>query len=268
MKKYFLLCIIAFICVAQITFAQSQVYTPFAFKRVQPPLPVKPASMVSSSLNPVYVADKDPLVALMNNTQDIIKRSRANCLPRKYPDETIVLNAERINNFTAALKWETKYAFKASGFDVERSFADTFHFVAVNFAAATTGKNIKRNYQLPDNNDYTDISFYRIRQRNTDTGYQYSNIVAVKGNESQPFRVYPNPAKEKVWIEVTPKQTGNATIMLYDVTGKVLQQQLMSCTKNILAQKSLIVSKLAAGFYQVKILMPDKTFLTGKFVKQ
>ncbi len=268
MKKYLVLCVAALVCFVQMAFAQPQVYTPFVYKQVQPPLPVKPMPPVSANLKPVYIADKDPYVTMMNHTQDLITKSMANCPALKNRYATIVLSAERANNFTANLKWETKYAFKASGFSVERSLSDTFHFIAQNFAPASAGRDIKRDYQLPDHNDYSGISFYRVRQVNFDTSYIYSNIVLVKGYDSLPFRVYPNPALNRVWIEVTTKLTGNATIMLYDASGKILQQQALNCAKGLLTKQSFDISRFGAGLYQVKILMPDKTFVTGKFIKE
>ena len=56
--------------------------------------------------------------------------------------------------------------------------------------------------------------------------------------------------------------------MLYDAAGKILLQQSVNCTKNLLLSKSIDVSKLAAGLYQVSVLMPDNTILTGKFIRK
>ncbi|HYJ64522.1 MAG TPA: T9SS type A sorting domain-containing protein [Parafilimonas sp.] len=76
------------------------------------------------------------------------------------------------------------------------------------------------------------------------------------------------PASDRIWIDLTAKQNGNTIIMLYDASGKIVQRQSLDCTKDLLIKKSLDVSKLVAGIYQIQILMPDKNILTGKFVKQ
>jgi hypothetical protein len=65
-----------------------------------------------------------------------------------------------------------------------------------------------------------------------------------------------------------PKQSGNFAIVVYDLAGKIIQQQSASCTQNIHAVQSINISKLAAGLYQVRVVMPDKTFLTGKIIKE
>lgn len=267
MKKYLLSLITAFACLAPAAFLHSQVYSPFAQKAVQPPSIIKQAPPVSVSFKPVYTADKNPAITLMSNTQDAITRSRINCLPRSAP-QTIVLNAERENNFLATLKWETKYAFTASGFNIERSLQDTLHFLPVNFVAASTAKAVKKNYHLPDQNSYTGISYYRIKQHNGDTAFIYSNIVSIKGAQNIPLNIYPTPATNKVLINVSPPQSGCLTIMVFNAAGKPVQQVLTMGTKNVTVQQSLNISNLASGLYQVRISMPDKTFITGKFIKQ
>ena len=126
----------------------------------------------------------------------------------------------------------------------------------------------KKNYHLPDYNNFSGLSFYRVKQRNGDTGFIYSNIVSIKGHEAIPFKIYPVPASEKVWINITPKQSGNLSIMVCDLAGKIIQQQYTTCTGNRSTENSINISKLAAGLYQVRILMPDKTSLAGKFIKE
>ncbi len=269
MKKYLLLHIPALICFTQTAFAQLQLSKPLVRKEVQMPFPDKLVIPASTKIIPVHINEiKKPFVISVNNFRELINKARAQCPSLKSLPPTLILNAERANNLTANLQWETKYAFKASGFNIERSLADTFHFATVNFAWATAGGRLKKNYHLPDYNDYGGVSFYRIKLLNHDTAYLYSNIALVKGYDAAPFSIYPNPASDRIRIVVTPKLNGNAAIMLYDASGKIMQQQALNCTKDVLIPKSIDVSKLAAGVYQVKILMPDKTFLAGKFIKE
>lgn len=268
MKKCLFIYMAVQVCFAENAFAQPQVYTPFIHKQVQAPLPVKQAENILSKIKPVYTTASQQAFALRNNTQGQISKLLAECPAKKIAQPILTLNAERINNFTADLQWETKYAFRAKGFNIERSLADSFHFASVHFAKASAGAGLKNKYRLPDRNDYDGISFYRIRQLNHDSGFIYSNIVSVDGYNTLDFNIYPNPAIEKISIGLTAKVNGNCTIMLYDASGKIIQQQLLNCSSQMRAVKSLDISKLIPGTYQVVILMPDKTLLTEKFIKQ
>ena len=266
MKKYLLLIVLALVCTVQTVRAQSQAGNTSKKNELPMPYPDKLVKQASSLIIPAHIPEiKTPFVVSLSNTRDFISEARAKCASQKSP--TLILHAERINKFTANLKWETKYAYKASGFNIERSLVDTSHFENINFALAKPGAGIKRDYQLPDRNDYSGVSFYRIKQLNSDAGYMYSNIVAVKGDDVMPVKIYPNPASEMISIEVLAKQSGNLTIDIYDASGKIIQHQVSDCTKDMAILRSFDVSKFASGVYQVKILMPDKTFLAGKFIK-
>ncbi len=264
-----MLYIAAFICLTHTALAQQLISKAKEQKQVPWPFPDKLVKPASALIKPAHIPDiKKPFVTSLSYIQGVVNEARAQCPAQK--SASLTLDAERLNNFTANLKWETKNAFKASGFNIEKSLADSFHFIAVNFAVASAGKGSgnKKDYQLPDRNDYSGISFYRIKQLNADTGYLYSNIVAVKGYDVLSLNIYPIPASNRIWIDFTAKQNGNIIIMLYDASGKIVQRQTFNSTKDLLVKKDLDVSKLVAGVYQVQMLMPDKNVLTGKFIKQ
>lgn len=273
MKKYLFLYIPVFVCFAQKAFAQLHINKPSVQKEIPMPFPDKLVTAASTKIIPAHIPDiKKPFVVssdkAVNYVRDFINKAQAQCPALKSPAPTLILNAERTNDFTSNLHWETKYAFKASGFNIERSLEDTLHFKTVNFAWATAGSGSKKNYHLPDHNDYSGVSFYRIKQLDHDTTYRYSNIALVKGYDAVAFRIYPNPATITIWIEIPAKLNGNTTMILYDASGKIMQQQILNCTKGLVTLKNIDVSKFASGIYQLKILMPDKTFLAGKFIKE
>jgi hypothetical protein len=266
MKKYFALYILVFTCFAGTSFAQMEIINAPAQKKPLRQILMVHITPVSSRFVPVHIDLVKPFVTTLN---PIVfgNHENAACAHFKNYKATLALKAQRTNDAIASLQWETKYAFYATGFSVERSLGDSLHFEPVNFTAASGATSFKVNYQLPDYNDYSKVSFYRIKQLNRDTGFAYSNIVAVKGYDATLFSVYPIPASDRLWINVTPKQSGNLEIAVCDAAGKIVQQQSVSCIENMRVQQNINISKLAAGVYQLKILMPDKSFLNGKFIK-
>jgi len=267
MKKYFVLYIIVvFACFATTASAQMRINNPLAKKKPLLQIPMVHITPVSSLFVPVHIDTIKPFVTSLN---PIVfgNHENAACAHFKNYKATLVLKAQRTNDATASLQWETKYAFYATGFSIERSLGDSLHFAPVNFTAASGATSFKENYRLPDHNDYNKVSFYRIKQLNRDTGFAYSNVVAVKGYDATVFSVYPVPASDKLWINVVPKQSGKLEIIVCDAAGKIIQQQSASCTENVRVQQNINISKLSAGVYQLKILMPDKSFLNGKFIK-
>ncbi|WP_018614734.1 T9SS type A sorting domain-containing protein [Segetibacter koreensis] len=237
-------------------------------------IPTVHITRVSTIFVPVHIDLLKPIVVSLDHKVPANLQQVA-CDHLKKFEATLILKAERTDQLTASLQWETKYAFYTTGFDIERSLGDSLHFVPVNFAAASKAASFKINYHLPDINEYRSLSFYRIKQRNSDTSFTYSNIVSIKGYEPVPIKVYPIPIKiypipatQRIRIEVAPKQSGNAVIMVYDVAGKLVLTESTACTERALAVESIDISKFASGLYQLKILLPNKTFLAGKFIKK
>jgi hypothetical protein len=267
MKKYSFLYILLFACYAKTSFAQLQVNKQFNKKEPFLHIQMVHITPVESLFMPVHI---DTLKRFAVSLKPIVfeKQENAACAHFKSLKETLVLSAERASNIMANLQWETKYAFYATGFTIESSLGDSLHFVTVNSVPVSNATSFKINYHLPNHNDYSGLSFYRIKQHNGNTSFVYSNIVSIKGYDITPFKIYPIPASNKVWIDVVPNQSGNLTIVVYDLTGKITERQFFSCTANMHVTPGINISKLAPGVYQLKVFMPDKSFLTGEFIKQ
>ena len=179
---------------------------------------------------------------------------------------TLQLEGERNSNEKVGLKWETANGFDNRVFDVERSLGDTMNFEKINFVWANERNAINNKYRLPDNNDYTESSYYRVKLFLNDGRFIYSNIAAVKGYDNTFFTLYPNPASRKLIINLTSKEKGNATIMVYDASGKMVQQQSSFLTVGY-GVAEVDVTKMPVGLYTVKMVMPGKQIHTGKFLK-
>jgi hypothetical protein len=268
MKKYFVLYIIVvFACFATTAFAQMRINNPLTQKKPLLQIPMVHITPVSSLFVPVHIDTIKPFAVSLNPIVFGSHENAACAWFRKFK-ATLVLKAERANDVTANLQWDTKYAFYATGFNIERSLGDSLHFMPVNFAVASTAGSFQKKYHIPDYNDYSGVSYYRVKQLNSDTGFAYSNIVAIKGPDAILFKVYPVPASDRLWINVAPRQSGKLEIIVCDAAGKIVQQQSASCTENMHMVQTVNISKISAGPYLLKILMPDKSFLTGKFIKE
>lgn len=194
-----------------------------------------------------------------------METAKQQCPFLKYKP-TLQLQGERMNNEKVGLKWETTNGFDNWAFDVTRSLGDTLHFEKINFVWADERVSIKEKYRMPDDNNYNEVSYYRLKLLLNDGRFVYSNIAAVKGYDKFFFALYPNPASHKLKINLSTKEDGNAGITVYDASGKMVQQQSSFVTKGN-DVKEIDVSKFSPGSYTVKMILPDRQIRTGKFVK-
>ncbi len=79
--------------------------------------------------------------------------------------------------------------------------------------------------------------------------------------EKTALKVYPNPAQQKIFIEIPADIVFPARLIVFDATGKIM---LSSEVNNATVQKD--ISGFTTGFYTVQVRNAEKIFI-GKFVK-
>jgi hypothetical protein len=87
-------------------------------------------------------------------------------------------------------------------------------------------------------------------------GSGYSNLFIGKSGENlKKIKIYPNPAMDDiVSIQFNELQTGNYTIQLADVVGRIVVQQIATITGNTQTETIHIPLNATQGFYYVRIL--------------
>lgn len=138
------------------------------------------------------------------------------------PIQSLAATAFRESN-AIVIRWQAESDAAVQGYDVQRS-ADSAGFVTI----ATVGPQATDTYSytdLPADNG-SPVVYYRIRQRNVNGGFFYSNIVAletVPGTTNA--TVAPNPTSGAAALRYKSDRQGDVPIYLYDLTGRVIWHQ-------------------------------------------
>lgn len=175
-------------------------------------------------------------------------------------------------NFTAVkqsdivqLNWQTTNEINTSYFNIQRS-TDALHFTTVGVVKANNRSSIN-NYSYPDNiaGLSAETLYYRLQEVDIDTRSQYSEIVAIKmDNTKTGISIYPNPARSYAnIISDKPEDLNGAVLTIVDMAGKVTLKQTLSANN----QQQINISALAKGMYIVHILKTSGVE-TKKLVKQ
>jgi hypothetical protein len=86
--------------------------------------------------------------------------------------------------------------------------------------------------------------------------------------ETLGLTVYPNPAKNSVNFTLNTQDTGQASIMLYDLTGRQLIMATEQLNGRDLLQGELTINSLPAGIYILKIQLQNGASFTKKIIKK
>ncbi len=162
-----------------------------------------------------------------------------------------------INN-TALLRWETASELNNDHFDIERS-DDGGLFTKIGRVQGHGNTSIAQNYRFTDAAPLTVNNYYRLAQVNLDGKITYSQIRLLSFNgQGGKLKIFPNPVKSTLHIQLRQAASGQDALLLYDITGrKVFVQAVAAGTLQIDADISTLVSGvyvLRCGSESVKVV--------------
>jgi hypothetical protein len=151
----------------------------------------------------------------------------------------------------ATLHWATASERNAAYFALERS-ADGVTFAEVGRVAASGTTTSTLTYQWSDPQRLTLLTYYRLRQVDTNGKAQYSVVVALAPSTliSQSLQVYPNPsAGHEVQLLLQGYDGETVELHLSDALGRVIVTQKLLPVGNQYLAPLTIPQNLAAGSY-------------------
>lgn len=183
---------------------------------------------------------------------------KAQIPPGQLPVNLKTFKAASVSSSKVKIFWTTEYEKNNAFFNIERSTNGT-NFSVVGKVAGVNHNAVLTDYIFYDNNPLTGLSFYRLKQVDIDSNFNYSPIARVKntGAENTTVDVFPNPATGGFFkIDLFKTTPVNIDVQVYDMGGRLqIQQQFNS--NNI-----IIPHHLPAGMYTVKLT--GKAFIETK----
>lgn len=158
---------------------------------------------------------------------------------------------------TNILTWNTKTESNNKGFELQRSADGKNYSTIANIASKAENGNstTQLNYQYADASPLGGTNFYRLKQFDFDGKFSYSNIVTLKNKVSdiRITSVYPNPTRNELNLVISSPSVQRSTIIVTDLTGKVIRQRATQLVAGDNLQQFNIQS-LSSGTYLVKLV--------------
>lgn len=174
-------------------------------------------------------------------------RSAATPLPVELTAFTGTVDAHNL----ATLRWATASERAAAYFALERS-ADGVTFAEVGRVAAGGTSTRALGYQYPDPQRLNSLTYYRLRQVDTDGKAQYSSVVTLTPSvlTAQSLQVYPNPsAGQEVQLLLQGYDGETVDVRLTDAVGRLVFTRNISLVGNQYLTPLAAPQNLAAGSY-------------------
>ncbi len=167
------------------------------------------------------------------------------------------------------LEWSTSSEQNSSYFELMRS-TDGINFISANRISAAGNSNTTRNYNYSDDvTAFTEtVFYYRLKQVDISGAVKYSAIVKINlNNKGYQVDVLPNPFTSMLRLQIEATQNEKVTIILTDMKGRMLKQQVSSLRKGNNAIQIDDIGHLPGAVYLLKIIT-DTRKETIKVVKQ
>lgn len=95
----------------------------------------------------------------------------------------------------------------------------------------------------------------------------YLGVPTVNGNSDNSVRFYPNPAVDNATMELNIAKAGNATLVIYDLTGKVVMRQQLGRLAEGVHTSTISCQGLQHGMYLVNVIVGGQKATSKLIVK-
>jgi Secretion system C-terminal sorting domain/PQQ enzyme repeat len=167
------------------------------------------------------------------------------------PVTLIDFTAYNKNNQYSQLNWVTSAETDFNYFNIEHSTSNT-DFISIGTIEGNGNLQVDQNYNFIDNNPADGANFYRLKMVDKDGKVAYSKVVKVTFNLSI-MSLYPNPAKDKVFLKTNLYFTGGEQIRVELINP--IGQHLLSESFNTNGLDQITVnfpSGIKSGVYYLK----------------
>jgi hypothetical protein len=146
--------------------------------------------------------------------------------------------------------WVTENEADADRFELERG-TDGINYT---FLGTVKAKGQSSTYSYWDENPVNGLNHYRLKMFNKSGSFTYSRDVTafVKSKGAFIVEAYPNPVSDQLTVRVNGTIGDHATIVLTDVTGKLIQQIEVKGSVT-----TVDMNNVAQGMYLVKYIDDD-----------
>ncbi|MCC5923134.1 MAG: T9SS type A sorting domain-containing protein [Crocinitomicaceae bacterium] len=163
------------------------------------------------------------------------------------PVELLFLRAENFGNFNK-VTWGTATELNNDFFTLERS-RDGFNFHKLAIIQGSGNSNSPNDYEVIDEQPFSGINYYRLKQTDFDGTTEYFPIVSCLVAQKN-TRIYPNPSNGKLFIE-----TDLRDLVVIGANGNIVAQ--FTLYESQINQIDL--SQLSPGIYFLSLTGDERT---------
>jgi len=202
-------------------------------------------------------------VEVIGCTVDAVTSNNNNTLIALPNSEFLFFDVNK-NNRAVKLDWVTNMESQNDFFTIEKS-SDGIIFESMIEIESRTDNLSAVGYSELDVEPYFGKNYYRLRQTLKDGTEIYSNIFEVEFDlDVEEFSVFPNPAKEMIYVNLKSFAGAKGKIQIYDARGTLMEERNIDSISTY--PERFEVKKYVNGLYLVSIKVEGQRLITRQIL--
>ena len=149
------------------------------------------------------------------------------------------------------LNWTTTSEVSNEYFGIDRT-VNGLDFTEIGRVSGAGNSSVTNNYKFLDATPSKGMSYYRLKQVDSDGKYDYSKIISVNALKSGELKFFPNPVRSLLTIEWPDQHVKTVRVKVINSLGQeVLVKDKIKLTNGT---SNVDLEKLPGGIYQVILL--------------
>lgn len=212
-----------------------------------------------------YVGGGPPMVADVGGAP---APTMLDCTPLILPIELIALDAT-VRDEMVDVTWATTTERNSAYYLVEHG-TDGRSFTPIGSMQAAGESIMRKDYLFTHPQPLRGVNYYRLRMVDKDGSFTHSDIVtAVIDTRLDRPLLFPNPTTGTVELYMHVQTSGPLLLTVHDATGRMVHNEAAMALEDAPLRRSLNLTMLATGAYQVQVLTLDGTPLgSARLMKQ
>lgn len=178
-----------------------------------------------------------------------------------------------ITNYTAtaangkvAVNWTTTFEQNNDHFTIERS-SDGINFSNLGEVKAGN-QSAGQSYTFEDQSPLPGNNFYRLSQTDIDGKVTYYDIkkVDLSTTADKTVKIFPNPANEKITLEMQNNIKGKISVSIVNASGKKIKTIELTKRADYI-QQTILLNDIATGYYILEI-KGDNYSYSASFIRK
>ncbi|MEM9820813.1 MAG: T9SS type A sorting domain-containing protein, partial [Bacteroidota bacterium] len=170
------------------------------------------------------------------------------------PVELLSFQAKYQKPNTAFLTWETESEYQSSHFDIERSKGNVTDWGKLGQVIAEGTSDRLKAYQFVDPKLTFDTYYYRLKMWDLDGTYEYSEIRSITIAPNGQIEVYPNPADDHFYLNLSTLPPGTIHLSISNQLGNVVWEKTVDEEEEKLIRIDLQNPAFDNGVYGISLV--------------